>query len=132
VISIAEPGRASLAAPIWYDFDPKIGVWVLTAKSSRKGVLLERAGRYSLVAQTEEVPYKYVSVEGPIIEVRPADTDQDQRPMAWRYFGRELGDAYVKGEIAGEAAEDNAVYVMRPERWLTVDYTKLTGPLGGD
>ena len=123
VISIAEADRAPLAAPIWYDFTPEIGVWILTEKSSRKGVLLEQAGRYSLVAQSEDIPYKYVSVEGPIREVRKADKEKDTRPMAHRYFGRELGDAYVDGE----SGDENFVYVMQPERWLTVDYAKLPG-----
>jgi nitroimidazol reductase NimA-like FMN-containing flavoprotein (pyridoxamine 5'-phosphate oxidase superfamily) len=126
VICIEEPGRAPLAAPVWYDFSPEIGVWVLTEKSSRKGVLLEQTDRYSLVAQSEELPYKYVSVEGPIREVRRADKEKDSRPMARRYFGRALGDAYVDDE----SADDSYVYVMQPERWLTVDYAKLRGPLG--
>ena len=127
VICIEDPSRAPLAAPIWYDFEPEIGVWILTAKSSRKGVLLERAGRYSLVAQSEDIPYKYVSVEGPTRDVRKADEEKDTRPMAHRYFGRELGDAYVDSE----SGDESFVYVMQPERWLTVDYAKLRGPLAG-
>ncbi len=125
VIAIADPdpARAPLTAPIWYDYDPAVGVWVLTGPTSRKGVALERAGRFSLVAQTEDLPYRYVSVEGPVVETRPADRERDSRPMARRYFGEKLGDAYVEGG----SAEESLVYVMRPERWLTVDYGKLAG-----
>ena len=126
VISIDEPGRAPLAAPIWYDFTPERGVWVLTHKSSRKGRLLEAAGRYSLVAQTEDVPYKYVSVEGPVVEVLEADREAHSRPMAHRYFGVELDDTYTDAQ--SESDGGNFVYVMKPERWLTVDYTKLGNP----
>ena len=124
VISVADPdpARAPLAAPIWYDYDPEIGVWVLTEPGSRKGLALEKAGRYSLVAQSEDMPYRYVSVEGPVVEVRPADTDADSRPMAHRYFGKEMGDAYV-----ASSGNSSSVYVMRPERWLSVDYGKLRG-----
>lgn len=130
VISIADPdpGRAPLSAPIWYDFRPEAGVWVITSPSSRKGRALEKAGRYSLVAQAEQAPYKYVSVEGPIVETRPADREADRRPMARRYFGAQLGDAYIDGQGAARDVrfgEEDRVYVMRPERWLSVDYTKL-------
>jgi nitroimidazol reductase NimA-like FMN-containing flavoprotein (pyridoxamine 5'-phosphate oxidase superfamily) len=122
VISIEVGGRAPLTVPIWYDFDPKVGVWVLTGADSRKGVALAKAGRYSLSAQQEDMPYRYVSVSGPVIEVRPADLEKDSRPMARRYLGREMGDAYVEG---GEDGQSN-VYVMQPQQWLTVDYGKMT------
>lgn len=120
VISIEDPGRGPLAAPIWYDYDPSVGVWVLTEPGSKKGRALDKAGRFSLVAQSEEMPYKYVSVEGPVVEVRPADQDADSRPMAHRYFGKEFGDAYVES-----SGNQSSVYVMAPERWLTLDYAKL-------
>ena len=92
-------------------------------RDSRKGKALERATRFSLVAQQEEMPYRYVSVEGPIVERRPADTERDRRPMAQRYFGVELGNAYIDSQ----AGAGDFVYRMRPERWLTVDYSRLSG-----
>ena len=118
VISIDEPNRAPLTVPIWYDYEPAVGIWVITGSESRKGRLLAQAMRYSLCAQVETGLYKYVSVEGPIVEIRAAETERDSRPMAHRYFGVEFGDQYV----AGSEESDNQVYVMRPERWLTVDY----------
>lgn len=118
VISIDEPGRAPLTVPIWYDYDPAIGVWVITGAESRKGQLLAQAMRYSLCAQIETGLYKYVSVEGPIVEIRAAEVERDTRPMAHRYFGAEFGDQY----IASSQQTGNQVYVMQPTRWLTVDY----------
>ena len=123
VISVDEPGRAPLTVPIWYDYDPAIGVWVITGEDSRKGKLLAQAMRYSLCAQVETGLYKYVSVEGPVVEIRPALVEEDSRPMAHRYFGPEFGDQYV----ASSEQSGNQVYVMRPERWLTVDYAKTAG-----
>ena len=120
VISIERAGRAPLAVPIWYDYDPAIGVWVITGKDSEKGRALAAAGRFALCAQSEAPPpYRYVSVEGPVASVRLADLERDRRPMARRYFGRELGDRYVANE-----GEGSFVYTMRPERWRTVDYAK--------
>ena len=67
-----------------------------TGRSSRKGQLLSRAGRFSLCAQMEALPYKYVSVEGPIVSTQPADHERDLRPIARRYLGAEEGDRYIE------------------------------------
>ncbi|MBW2290743.1 MAG: pyridoxamine 5'-phosphate oxidase family protein [Deltaproteobacteria bacterium] len=122
VISIEQKNASPLSVPIWYDYSPEVGVWILTAPNSAKGKALSTAGRYTLVAQDERPPaYRYVSVEGPVSETRPADLEKDSRPMARRYFGTELGDLYVDQE----AGEQSLVFVMTPERWRTVDYGKL-------
>src|SRR4030095_12235762 len=65
-------------------------------RRSRKGQLLERAGRFGLCAQTETLPYKYVSVEGPIVTIEEADLERDRRPLARRYLGAEGGDRYIE------------------------------------
>ena len=120
VISIERAGQAPLAVPIWYDYAPEVGVWVLTDGDSEKGRALAIAGRFALCAQSEAPPnYKYVSVEGPFRSVRPARREVDTRAMAHRYLGRELGDRYVESSDGG-----GNVYTMQPERWRTVDYAK--------
>ncbi len=97
---------------------------MITGDDSLKGRALSEAGRFTLVAQTEQPPvYKYVSVEGPVTSTREADREKDARPMARRYFGPELGDQYVAGTPGG----GGTVFVMRPERWRTVDYSKMGG-----
>lgn len=121
VISIADPARGVVAVPIWYDYDPTVGVWVITDPRSIKGKALHAAGRYAMTVQVSTFPYRYVSVEGPIIEERDTSKERDLRPMAIRYNGKEDGDAYADSypENIGH------VYVMRPERWLTQDLTKV-------
>lgn len=121
VISIAEDGRGPLTVPIWYSYEPGGEVRVITARMSRKGRLLERAGRFSLCAQTETPPYKYVSVEGPIVAIETADLERDRRPLARRYLGEVVGDWYIEST---RDAVGNVLVRMRPERWLTVDYAK--------
>ncbi len=123
VISIEQDGAPPLSVPIWYDYSPSVGVWVITGEQSAKGRALAKAGRFTLVAQ-DETPgiYKYVSVEGPVIETRPADRDTETRAMAHRYLGQELGDMYMAGQ---PEEEDNLLVTMQPDRWRTVDYTKL-------
>jgi nitroimidazol reductase NimA-like FMN-containing flavoprotein (pyridoxamine 5'-phosphate oxidase superfamily) len=121
VISIEQSDEPPLCVPIWYDFDPAIGVWVITEPESQKGRALQQAGRFSICAQSEEPPsYRYVSVSGPVVEMRESDVEKDTRPMARRYFGEKLGDLYVESSGAG-----GRVFTMAPERWRTVDYSKL-------
>jgi nitroimidazol reductase NimA-like FMN-containing flavoprotein (pyridoxamine 5'-phosphate oxidase superfamily) len=123
VISIAEDGRGPLTAPIWYDYEPGGELWILTERSSRKGRLLQEVTRFSLVAQTETPPYKYVSVEGPITSIEKSDPERDERPMAHRYLGPELGDRYIEATRA-DGEVDNILVRMRPQRWLSTDYSK--------
>jgi len=123
VISIAEKDRGPLTAPIWYDYEPGGELWVLTGRDSRKGRLLAEAGRFSLVAQTEAPPYKYVSVEGPISAIEDPDLERHERPMAHRYLGPDFGNRYIEA-TRGDGPVDNILVKMRPERWLTVDYGK--------
>lgn len=124
VLSIEDPGRGPLTAPIWYMYEPGGELRVITDRDSRKGKLLGVGKRISLVAQTETAPYQYVSVEGPVVSVEPADRTRDTLPMAQRYLGEELGRQYVAATGDAREARGSVVVRMRPERWLTVDYTK--------
>ena len=53
VIAIEREGQPPLAVPIWYEYRPDQGVWVLTEEDSQKGRALKAAKRFTLVAQTE-------------------------------------------------------------------------------
>ena len=124
VLSLPEPGRGPLTVPIWYAYEPGGDVVLVTDRASRKGRLLVAGARVSLCAQAESLPYKYVSIEGPVVAVEPADVERDTRPLAHRYLGRELGDRYVEATAGDRAAGGSVRVRIRPERWLTVDYAK--------
>ncbi len=122
VFSVEEPGRGPLTAPIWYWYDVGGEPWILTGEDSRKGKLLSNAKRFSLCVQTETPPYKYVTVEGPVAAIERPGLEEHARPLARRYLGEEMGDAYVARdpELTGQI-----LVRMKPERWLTTDYSKL-------
>ena len=122
VMAVAEEGRGPLTVPVWYSYDPGGEVKLVTGRTSRKGRLLERNRRFSLCAQTETPPYKYVSVEGPIVGFEDADVERDLRPLARRYLGPRMGDEYVQATRAQHG--DNVLLRMRPDRWLAVDFAK--------
>jgi len=123
VLSVDDPGRGPLTIPVWYSYAPGGTVSVVTGGQSVKAQLLRAAGRFSLCVQSESMPYRYVSVEGPITALDEAVSDEERRALAQRYLGAEGGDLYV-ASTAGQAA-DSVAFRMAPERWRTSDYGKL-------
>jgi nitroimidazol reductase NimA-like FMN-containing flavoprotein (pyridoxamine 5'-phosphate oxidase superfamily) len=122
VVGIPEPGAAPVTVPIWYRYAPGGPIEFITDRDSRKGRLLAVGKPLALCAQTEQAPYKYVTVEGVVTAIAPVDVERDLRPIAQRYLGPARGDAYVDA-MAPEMGGSVLVRV-RPERWLTVDYAK--------
>lgn len=122
VLSIADEGRGPLTAPVWYGYEPGGDVWILTGENSLKGKALAKVERVSLCVQTEDAPYKYVSIEGPVIAREQPDPEKHSRALAHRYLGEKMGDAYVAGNAG---METSTLYRIKPERWLTVDYAKM-------
>ena len=122
VLAINEPRLGPLTVPIWYDYTPGGRLWMITGTDSRKGRLLKTGERVSLAAQSEAPPYKYVSVEGPITEIK--DSSQEELlSMAIRYLGEQQGKAYAQANAS--VSEGNSILVsVTPERWLAVDYSK--------
>ena len=88
-----------MTVPIWYGYDANIGVWVITGDQSRKAKLLAAAKRFSLCAQDEAPPYKYVTVEGSVSAIE-ACTPELHRAMADRYLGEEFGKLYHEANAA--------------------------------
>jgi len=124
VLAIPNPGRGPLTVPVWYAYEPGGEIRFITDRVSRKGGLLAEGLRVSLCAQTEQPPYKYVSIEGPVSAIGPSDVERDGRPIARRYLGPELGDRYVAATAGDRAAGGSILVRVRPERWLSVDYSK--------
>lgn len=122
VLSVDDPGRGPLTVPVWYAYQPGGTVDVVTGGASLKAQRLRAAGRFSLCAQSEEPPYRYVSVEGPIaVEEAPVRV-AERRALAHRYLGAEIGDVYLAATEAD--APSNVAFRMAPEHWRTVDYAK--------
>lgn len=122
VISLPRSQRGPLTVPIWYDYEPGGDVWFVTEETSAKGKLIEMGCLVTMCAQTEEPPsYKYVTVEGPVVSIEPADTERDIRPMARRYMGNDMGDLYA--DSTGDKGQVRVT--VRCEKWATMDYGKL-------
>lgn len=116
VLAVDEPGRGPLNLPIWYLVDGD-EVVISIAAGSLKARLLETAGRATMTIQTEDPPYKYASLEGPVTIVPAA---HDPLELATRYLGPELGQWYADNS----PTEGNVNVRLRPEHWRTHDFAK--------
>ncbi|MDI5981748.1 pyridoxamine 5'-phosphate oxidase family protein [Amycolatopsis magusensis] len=121
VVAVERLGRAPLAVPIWYGYRPGGEVVLWTSTDSVKGRLIREAGRFTLTAQTEDWPYRYVSAEGPVVAFDEPASPEVVREIAIRYLGPEEGAKFTDENYQ---AEGSVVIRMRPERWLSTDYTK--------
>ena len=124
VLSVAAgERRGPLTTPVWYEYQPGGLLSVVTGRHTRKAVAIRATGRMSLCAQDENLPYKFVSVEGPVVgeEVDPAE----RLAMARRYLGTEGGDYYVTSNPDPDG--EMMVFRMTPERWVGLDFGKMPG-----
>ncbi|WP_232376629.1 pyridoxamine 5'-phosphate oxidase family protein [Amycolatopsis aidingensis] len=119
LIAITRQGRAPLAVPIWYDYQPGGDVVVMMEIGSLKERLLREAGRFSLCVQQGEMPYKYVTAEGPVVAFEEEPSFERKVAIAARYLPREQAERFV----SGIPADSQVIVRMRPEKWLSTDYT---------
>lgn len=123
VIGVERPGRAPLTVPIWYTYEPGGEVLVSSLAGSLKARLITAAGRFSITAQDETYPYRYVTAEGSLTSIETADT-ATMRAIAVRYLGERGGQAFVESFAKDHPEAESLLFRMRPERWLSVDYSK--------
>jgi nitroimidazol reductase NimA-like FMN-containing flavoprotein (pyridoxamine 5'-phosphate oxidase superfamily) len=129
IISIPEEGRGPLTIPVWYNYQPGGEVCVWTSPETRKARLLANTQRISFCVQETTPPYyKYVSIEGPFTILK-VDLERDIHQLAIRYYGPENGERYFFDVSKGENWKKDILICIKPERWLTVDYSKLGPPL---
>ena len=95
VVTVADDdGRGPLAIPLWYDYRPGGEIILVTDGNSRKAQLIRKAGRVTVCAQTQEMPYRYASVEGPVTAIEDTVTVEQRWELARRYLGHEGADGY--------------------------------------
>ena len=126
IVSVAdEDGRAPLSIPVWYTYEPGGRIVFLTEAKSKKVRLLRKSGRATFVAQTETLPYRYVTVEGSVSFEAKYDPRKEIDAVAIRYLGPELGKKYVAQTKEFYAAAEQVLVTIRPERWASADFAKM-------
>ena len=71
--------------------------------------------------QDESAPYRYVSVEGPVVAVEDPVPAATRAWLAQRYLDEPSASAYLAAN-KHQLVEDVA-FQMRPQRWRTADFS---------
>jgi PPOX class probable F420-dependent enzyme len=123
VLSADQPGRGPLSVPVWYRYEAGGEIIVVTRPEARKARLLTAGARVAFCVQSEEMPPKYVTIQGRVASASPADVTRDVKPIVRKYLGADVGDAYVDGTRPDGTNE--IVVRIRPERWYSRDFGKV-------
>src|SRR5688572_5155387 len=126
IISISDEGRGPLSVPTWYAYDAGGNLRIMTGRESQKGQLLARAGRFSRCVQTGNSAVQVRQRRGAIVSSEARISSAICAPSR-RYLGKKMGDRYVEETRNLPTHSDNVLVRMRPERWLTTDYSKENG-----
>lgn len=122
----SDDGRPPLAVPVFYHYEPGGNLTFFTntqGRKSRKVRLIQKAQALTFVVQQEDPPYKYVMVEGSVIDVaRPPQADV-MLPIVRRYMPEEFAQGFVQGELS-HADSQLVLYTVRPDRWASNDFSE--------
>jgi nitroimidazol reductase NimA-like FMN-containing flavoprotein (pyridoxamine 5'-phosphate oxidase superfamily) len=123
LVSLEAPSGAPAVTPVWYAYAPGGEVRILTALNGPLTERLRHAARATLCAQDEIPPYRYVTVEGPLLGLEPAQRETDFRPLVERYLPHMWIEDYIRRNWpeTAPAAGHMLMARLRPENWVTVD-----------
>jgi len=120
--------RPPLTFPTWYGYRPGGEITYYTHRTepkSRKLRLLREGSSLSLCVQREEIPYKYVTVEGTVVAVNEDPTDEEKFAIVRRYMAERDAWAYLNSEK--ESATNLVLFTIRPDRWSGLDFGEDAG-----
>ena len=72
--------------------------------------------------QREVFPYKYVTVEGTVVQADRPPSAEQMLAIARRYLPEEAAQAFVTAELEHPGPE-LVLFTIRPDRWLTADFS---------
>jgi uncharacterized protein len=126
VLSVAsDDDRPPLTVPIWYGYQPGGNITFFTGtqgRKARKTRLIRKAGVVSLSVQHDQVPYKYVTVEGTVVQIDQPPSAEQALAVVRRYLPEEYAQGFVKAELE-RPAPSFVLFTIRPDRWLTFDFS---------
>lgn len=130
VLSVAsDDDRPPLTVPVWYGYRLGGNVSFFTGtqgRRARKIKLIQESGVLSLAVQREKFPYRYVTVEGTVIQIDRPPSAEQMFAVVRRYLPEEAAQGFVKAELELPGSE-LVLFTIRPDRWLTADFTDEVG-----
>ncbi|MGH2534639.1 MAG: pyridoxamine 5'-phosphate oxidase family protein [Thermomicrobiales bacterium] len=130
VLSVASgDDRPPLTAPTWYHYQPGGHITFFTGtrgRKARKTMLIRNAGIVSFCVQHPEFPYKYVTVEGAVVQIDQPPSAEQVLAIARRYLPEEYAQGFVQAELA-HPGPGFVLFTVRPDRWLSADFSDEAG-----
>lgn len=127
VLSVASgDDRPPLTIPIWYGYEPRGNLTFYTGAGTRKVRLIQRAGVLSLCVQQEQPPYKYVAVEGTVVQTDQPPSEAQLLAVARRYLSADQAQEMVAGMLES-GGNELVLFTIRPDRWLSADFSEEEG-----
>lgn len=128
-LGIGRVDKGPLLAPIWYIYEPDVGIHINIGATSAKARRLRAEGRASmLIVEAKRGLYRSVLVEGPVaLRLLGGETESAMLAMSSRYLGAEGGMRYTGAFMAKLAGNDfpdghgdtELVVTIVPEAWRT-------------
>ena len=109
VATVGPDGKPQVT-PVWADFDGK-HIRINTARGRVKDRNLAKNPRVALSLQDPENPYRYVQVQGKVVEITEQGADAHIDALAKKYLGqdrypgRKAGEVRVMMKIAPERVQ---------------------------
>lgn len=130
VVSVASgDDRPPLTTPTWYAYQPGGELTFFTGTqghTARKTRLIEQAGVLSFLVQHDQPPYKYVAIEGEVVQIERPPPAEQMLAITRRYLPEEYAQGFVQGELESPGAGLVLIRVQ-PTRWMSSDFSD-----GGD
>ena len=122
VLSVAsDDERPPLTVPVWYGYQPGGNLSFFTStlgRKARKARLIEKAGVLSLSVQHPELPYRFVTVEGSVVQTDRPPSAKQMLAVVCRYLPEEMAQQFVAAELDRPDSQ-LVLFTVRPDRWLT-------------
>ena len=98
--------------PVWFDFDGAV-FWVNSAKGRVKDSKMRRDKRVGLSIQDPDNAYRYLAVQGTIVEITEDGADGHIDRLAKKYLGKDHYPYRGSGEV-------RVIYKIRPDKISTM------------
>jgi PPOX class probable F420-dependent enzyme len=98
--------------PVWFDFDGAV-FWVNSAKGRIKDRNMRRDKRVGLSIQDPDDAYRYLAVQGTIVEITEDGADAHIDRLAKKYLGKDRYPYRGSGEV-------RVIYKIRPDKISTM------------
>ena len=99
-------------SPVWCDFDGT-HVFINSAKGRVKDMNMRRDPHVALSIQDPDMPYRYLSIRGEVVEITEKGADEHIDSLAKKYMGVDKYPKRQPGEV-------RVKYKIRPDRFFTM------------